>query len=79
MVGSIGFIVLLILILGGLALLGFGGYALYEGFTNSDAERSMFGDPKTARIVGIVGILLGLGLICAIAAGSYFLVAGVQM
>ncbi len=70
---SIAIIVFLLFILGGLLLMGFGGYALYEGFTKNESERSMFGEAKTARIVGIVGVLVGLGLICALVAGSFYL------
>ncbi len=69
----IGIIVFLLFILGGLLLMGFGGYALYEGFTQNESERSMFGEPKTARIVGIAGIVLGLGLVCALVLGSFYI------
>ncbi len=51
-------------LLGGLVLLGVGGYALYEGFGRGDAERVWLGSPTTARVVGIIGVLLGLLLLC---------------
>ncbi|MBN2006351.1 MAG: hypothetical protein JXA21_23565 [Anaerolineae bacterium] len=69
----VGVIVFPLFILGGLLLMGFGGDALYEGFTRNDEERSMFGEARTARIVGILGLLLGLGLICALVIGAYYL------
>jgi hypothetical protein len=51
--------------LGGLALLGIGGYALYEGFAKDATEEIWLGSPTTARIIGIIALLAGLGLLCA--------------
>jgi len=70
-------IVLVIVIFGGLLCLGLGAYALYEGFAKSEDERLLLGDPKTARIVGIIALLLGLLLIC-LPLGFFFYMMGVQ-
>ena len=51
--------------LGGLDLLGFGGYALYEGFAKDATEEIWLDSPTTARIIGIIALLAGLGLLCA--------------
>jgi len=55
----------LMVVLGGLALLGIGGYALYEGFAKDATEEIWLGSPTTARIIGIIALLAGLGLLCA--------------
>lgn len=55
----------LTMILGGLALLGIGGYALYEGFSKDATEEIWLGSPITARIIGIIALPAGLGLLCA--------------
>ena len=51
--------------LGGLALLGLGGYALYEGFAKDATAEIWLDSPTTARIIGIIALLAGLGLLCA--------------
>lgn len=59
-------IIVLILILGavgGLVLLGLGGYALYESFTKEEGERVWLGSPGTLRVVGVVALLGGIILI----------------
>ena len=58
----------ILMILGGLALLGLGGYALYEGFAKDATEEVWLGSPTTARIIGIIALLAGLGLLCALVA-----------
>jgi len=68
-------IVLVIIIFGGLLCLGLGAYALYEGFAKSEGERLLLGDPRTARIVGIIAVLLGLLLICLPLAGVFYIMS----
>jgi hypothetical protein len=62
-------------LLGGVGLLGVGAFALYEGF--SKEEGVWLGSPITARVVGIIAVILALILICGITAVLTFGVFGV--
>ncbi|MEA3397428.1 MAG: hypothetical protein U9R05_08205 [Chloroflexota bacterium] len=61
----IALIPIVLMVLGGLALLSIGGYALYEGFAKDATEEMWLDSPSTARIIGIIALLAGLGLLCA--------------
>jgi len=78
---SFGLLIILVgVVLAGAACLGLGGYALYEGFSKSEGERVFLGEPRTAKIVGIIALLLGLLLICLPLAGAfYFFFMGVSL
>ncbi|MDY0018888.1 MAG: hypothetical protein RBT47_02695 [Anaerolineae bacterium] len=56
-------ILVLLGVVGGLALLGLGGYALYESFTKEEGARVWLGSPMTLRIVGVIVLLAGLVLL----------------
>lgn len=60
----IALIPIVLMVLGGLALLGVGGYALYEGLAKDATEEMWLDSPSTALIVGIIALLVGLGLLC---------------
>ena len=63
---SMMLLILIVLgVLGGLVLLGLGGYALYESFTKEEGERVWLGSPITLRIVGVIAILAGIVLLVA--------------
>lgn len=70
-------VVLVLVIFGGLLCLGLGAFALYEGFAKSEGEPLLLGNPRTARIVGIVALLFGLLLIC-LPLVFFFYMMGVQ-
>mgnify|MGYP001016234918 CR=1 FL=1 len=61
----VALILILLGVVGGLALLGVGGYALYESFTKEEGERVWLGSPGTLRIVGVIVMLAGLALLAA--------------
>ena len=57
---------------GGLLLMGIGGYFLYEFFTKDETESVWLGSRSTALIVGIIGIVLGVVMMCAPIAFMFF-------
>ncbi len=48
----------------GLVFLGAGGFALYEGFAKDVNDEIWLASPTTARIIGIIALLVGLALLC---------------
>ena len=73
---SIIIIILVLVVFGGLLLMGVGGYFLYEFFSKDETESVWLGSRSTALIVGIIGIGLGLVMMCAPIA---FMAFGVSM
>ena len=65
-------IILIIVAFGGLLLMGAGGFFLYEFFTKDETESVFLGSRSTALIVGIIGIVLGVIMICAPIAFMFF-------
>ena len=65
-------IILIIVAFGGLLLMGAGGFFLYEFFTKDETESVLLGSRSTALIVGIIGIVLGLLMMCAPIALLFF-------
>jgi hypothetical protein len=62
-IGGVGLILVGLAAVVGLLLVVFGGYALYEGF--SDAPSRLMASKSVAKMVGVVAVLLGLLMACA--------------
>jgi len=69
---SIMMIILVMVTFGGLLLMGMGGYALYEFFAKDETESVFLGSRSTALIAGIIGLVLGLIMMCGPVAFMFF-------
>lgn len=68
----IAIIILVLVTFGSLLMMGAGGFFLYEFFTKDETESVFLGSRSTALIAGIIGVVLGAIMMCALIAFMFF-------